>query len=386
METLFSSTPALLAVITLMIAASFYLQKFKLFKSLGPALTVIIIGIVLSNLKIVPVSTELYGTIMYYTIPLSVAIMLLGVDLKALMKLSKEPIISIAIAVFSVSLVAFLAGLVFAPKLDEGWKVAGMFVGTYTGGSSNLNAIAAGLEASSKTIAAANAADYVIGMPSIIFLFAAPALIKKSKAFQKFWPYSVPENELDTKDHVELMGAKEWSIKDIAWMLAIGFTITAASTYLSGYFSPDIKSAVRILLITTIAVIVAQFKPVQKLRGNLDLGLYVALLFLSIIGFAVDLKEFFSSTITISLFCFTVVVGSLLLHLVLTRLFKIKYQYVLLGIVAAIADGPTAALVAASAEWKSLVSISVVLGVIGGLAGNYVGISIAYAIKAVIGM
>ncbi|MFA7573453.1 MAG: DUF819 family protein [Lutispora sp.] len=386
METLFSSTPALLAVISVMIASSFYLQKFKLFKSLGPALTVIIIGIVLSNLKVVPVSTDLYGTIMYYAIPLSVAIMLLGVDLKALMKLSKEPIISITIAVFSVSLVAFLAGLVFAPKLDEGWKIAGMFVGTYTGGSSNLNAIAAGLEASSKTIAAANAADYVIGMPSIIFLFAAPALIKKSKAFQKFWPYSVPENELDTKDHVELMGAKEWSIKDIAWMLAIGFAITAASTYLSGYFSPAIKSAVRILLITTIAVIVAQFKPVQKLKGNLDLGLYVALLFLSIIGFAVDLKEFFSSTITISLFCFTVVVGSLLLHLALTRLFKIKYQYVLLGIVAAIADGPTAALVAASAEWKSLVSISVVLGVIGGLAGNYVGISIAYAIKAVIGM
>ena len=35
-----------------------------------------------------------------------------------------------------------------------------MFVGTYTGGSSNLTAIAVGLDASKNTIASANAADY----------------------------------------------------------------------------------------------------------------------------------------------------------------------------------------------------------------------------------
>mgnify|MGYP003177996546 CR=1 FL=1 len=37
-----------------------------------------------------------------------------------------------------------------------------MFVGTYTGGSSNLTAIAVGLDASKNTIASANAADYVM--------------------------------------------------------------------------------------------------------------------------------------------------------------------------------------------------------------------------------
>ncbi len=386
MGTLFSSTPALLAVITAMIAGALSLQKIKLFKSLGVPLTVIILGILLSNFKIVPVWTELYGTIMYYAIPVSIAIMLLGVDLKSLRKVSKEPLIAMGIAILSVSFVSFLGGLVFAPKIDEGWKVAGMFVGTYTGGSSNLNAIAAGLEASPKTIAAANAADYVIGVPILLFLYAAPALMKKSKVFQKFWPYSVLEDELDTKDNAELMSKKEWSIKDIAWMLAIGFAITAISTYLADFFPASYKSAGRILLITTIAIIVSQFKPVQKLKGNLDLGLYIALLFLAIVGFSVDLKEFLGATITISVYCFTVVVGSLLLHIILTRLFKIKYQYVLLSIVAAIADGTTAALIATSAEWKSLVGISIILGLIGNLMGNYVGMAVAYAIKAVLGM
>ena len=64
--------------------------------------------------------------------------------------------------------------VLFANKIDEGWKVAGMFVGTYTGGSSNLTAIAVGLDASKNTIASANAADYVVGIPTLILMFATP--------------------------------------------------------------------------------------------------------------------------------------------------------------------------------------------------------------------
>ena len=46
--TLFSSEGALLLVMFLMVAAGFWLQRFKVFKVLGPALTVIVTGIVLS--------------------------------------------------------------------------------------------------------------------------------------------------------------------------------------------------------------------------------------------------------------------------------------------------------------------------------------------------
>ena len=61
--TLFSSESALLLVIFLMVAVGFWLQRFKVFKVLGPALTVIVTGIILSNLKIVPVSSPTYDAI-----------------------------------------------------------------------------------------------------------------------------------------------------------------------------------------------------------------------------------------------------------------------------------------------------------------------------------
>ncbi len=94
-EYTFSNPGSILAVMTSMIALGFYLQRYKAIKSLGPALTIIIMGIILSNLKVVPVSTELYGTISTYAIPVSMTIMLMSVDLKEMTKLSREPLIAI---------------------------------------------------------------------------------------------------------------------------------------------------------------------------------------------------------------------------------------------------------------------------------------------------
>lgn len=209
-NTIFSSEGALLFIMVATVALGFWLQRFKVFKTLGPALTVIVMGIVMSNLRIVPTSSPTYDAISGYCVPLSVSICLLSLDLKQMRKLSKEPIIALASAVFSVCVAALVFGVLFANKIDEGWKVAGMFVGTYTGGSSNLTAIAVGLDASKNTIASANAADYVVGIPTLILMFATPALYKSSKWLKKLWPYEMSESELlGDGNHEELMTSKE---------------------------------------------------------------------------------------------------------------------------------------------------------------------------------
>lgn len=386
--TVFSSEGALLFIMFFVVAAGFWLQRFKVFKTLGPALTVIVTGIVLSNLHIVPTASPTYDAISSYCVPLSVSICLLSLDLQQMRKLSKEPVIALVSAAFSVCLVALVFGVVFAGKIDEGWKVAGMFVGTYTGGSSNLTAIAVGLEASQTTIASANAADYVVGIPTLILMFAAPAIYKNSKRLRKLWPYEMTEEELlGDGSHEELMASKEWSIQEIAWMLGIGFgTVWVSTVVANAVFGEGFRSAGRILLITTFSILLAQVPAVRRLRGNFDLGLFVALMFLVTIGFAVDLKQFFGSTFYITLFCLCVILCSILLHLFITRLLKVKFEYVLLSIVGCISDGPTAALIASSAQWKTLINIGLLMGVLAGALGNYVGIAVAYAIRGILGV
>ena len=113
--------------------------------------------------------------------------------------------------------------------------------------------------------------DYVVGIPTLILMFATPALYKSSKWLKKLWPYEMSEPELlGDGDHEELMASKEWSIQEIAWLLAIGFgTVWAATSISSMVFGEGFRSAGRILLITTFSIILAQVPAVRKLRAIL---------------------------------------------------------------------------------------------------------------------
>lgn len=377
----------LLFVILLMVALSLWLQRYKVFKSLGPVLTVVVFGIILSNTGIVPISHEVYGTLSTFCVPVSISICMLSMNLTELKKLNKEPVIALISAIASVCLVAIGLGIFFAPRIVEGWKCAGMFVGTYTGGTPNLTAIATGLDCSRETLAAANAADYVVSTPLMVFLFAAPMLMKASKKWNKLWPYQFKPEELETGDKEPLMSDKKWSIRDIAWLLTIGFGVTYVTTALAqAIFPADFWKAGRLLLLTTVSICIAQLKPVQKLRGNLDLGLFISLTFLSTIGFAVDLKQFIGSAFMMTMYVLLMLIGCIVLHLIICRLFKVKYEYVVLSMVGCIVDGPTASLTAAGANWKSLINVGLIMGVLAGAAGNYVGIAVAYAVKAICGL
>lgn len=152
MGTLISSTQGLLFVIFLMVAFFLWLQKYKIFQSLGPVLTVVVIGIVLSNTHIVPISHELYDSISTYCVQAGISICLLSMNVTELKKLNKEPVIALVSAILSVCVVAIVLGIIFAPRIVEGWKCAGMFVGTYTGGTPNLTAIATGVDCSRETL------------------------------------------------------------------------------------------------------------------------------------------------------------------------------------------------------------------------------------------
>ena len=139
-------------------------------------------------------------------------------------------------------------------------------------------------------------------------------------------------------------------------------------------------------MISTFSIAIAQIPAVRKLRGATNLGLFFGMMFLVVVGFSVDIRGFVGSAAAITMFCFCVIVFSFLLHLTITRLLKVKYEYVLLGIVGAIADGSTAALVASGAKWKSLISVGLLMGVIGGICGNYVGIAVAYIVRMILGV
>ncbi len=375
------STELIWATIAVVIAISFYLQKFKTLKILGPSILCISGGILLGNTGVLPHMDGVYVTILTYAIPLSLAMFMLNLNLKEIFKLSKEPLLAIIFAVISVCIVAFSASFLFHDKIPNLYRYTGMYIGTYTGGSANLTAVGTALNATANEFATANAADYITGLPVLVLFFVLPGIFVKSKLAHKILPYSLSAEELHSDDDGELFGPKHWSVTDLAMLFAIALVLMSFSSWIATFAPKEMASAAKILTVTTSAVILGQFKSIQKLKGNTEVGIYVSAFFLVVIGLLVNIKQFMSSVPLIAVYCAITIFGSATIYLILCRLAKIKREYVIIAFVSAIADGSTSAIISASNKWKSLVQISIILGTIGGLIGNYTGIAIATLVK-----
>ena len=71
---MFQTTDELLTVILVIVAFSLWVQRFRIFKYVGPALTVILIGLTLVNLRIVPGYQDVYSVVITYCVPMSISI------------------------------------------------------------------------------------------------------------------------------------------------------------------------------------------------------------------------------------------------------------------------------------------------------------------------
>ncbi|MDQ6814580.1 MAG: DUF819 family protein, partial [Bacteroidota bacterium] len=177
----------LAAVLLLLVFFSEWLARKKYFNYLGASLIVILAAAILANLHIIPSSQNappLYDGIFTYIAPLAIFYLLLDVKLKDV-KLAGLPMLSM----FFIGSAATVAGVLvsyrfLAPQhhnIDRAFAIAGMYTGTYIGGSANLNAIAMqyGVVKNGTLFAAVNAADNIISTFWIIATVALPALLQR---------------------------------------------------------------------------------------------------------------------------------------------------------------------------------------------------------------
>ncbi|MCY9855142.1 DUF819 family protein [Vibrio mediterranei] len=373
------STSYLCTTMFIIVGAIFYAQRFSVARTLGPALLSIISGIVLSNSGILPQWHDVYGVVISSVLPLSLALFMLSINLADIKRLSGKPLLAMTISIGTVSVMGSIGALVFHDKIPEIYKFTGMFIGTYTGGSANLAAVGVAVNASPEQLAQANGADYIVGMPVLILFYLIPRLIIQSSHFSTWYPYQLKLNHPDHKKE-SLFKKIEWSISDIAILMALAFSLVTLSDWIAQFVSKDLQKTVMILTLTTLALILGQFQVIKKLKGSVDLGIYLYAFFLLVIGSLVDIQKFFSGIPSVAAYCGWVIFGSLIVYIIICRLIKIPLEYLVIAYVASIADGTTSAVVAASNQWRSLISLAILLGMIGATIGSYIGIAIAWQV------
>ncbi len=386
---------AVLFILAAVVAVAVTLEaRHHLFRSLGSALLAILFAMALSNAGLIPGNSSAYVFLAGPAVSAGIALILLGVDVRTVIKAGPTMLAAFAVVAVSSTIRASLAGYVLADSIGpETWKLAGQYTATYTGGGANFAAVGAELETSGELFAAGIAADVILTAIWMAACLLVPVLLgsrSEAKSASSAEAKASRENSLDEEnDGAATPGAErmlftslgEVSLVDLSMLAAIVLGTLWASDALGQKFA----SVPGVLWLTTITLLLAQIPMVRALRGAGVIGNYLVLLFLASNGaqsvvaniFAVGLPVVYFASITVAIHGLVIFGVGRMLRLDIRTLVVASQANV---------GGPASAIALATARgYTDRLLPGMAVGLLGYAVGNYAGLAIASLMHGVLG-
>ena len=369
-------------ILCLLVALAEWLSRRRFFSYFGSALIVILAAAVLANVGFLPSSRNapaLYDGIFNYIAPLAIFFLLLDVKLRDLRQAGLPMLLMFSLGAAATMVGVLVSYHVIAPQdhgVTQANAVAGMFTGTYIGGSVNLNAVALqyGVGKSGTLFAAINAADNIITTIWIIATIILPRVL------QKIWPRRVPVADSEMAAALELETAERTSVMDFSILLALGL----GSLYLSQLLSRFLPALPYVLTLTTVALALAQVPVVQRLGGAKVLGYFTVLIFLAVVGAYCDLAALIANGAVAGILL-AWVTAIVFLHALLLfgigALFKQDWAIIAVASNANIGGATSAGVLATAIGRGDLRLPGILAGSLGNALGTYAGFLIAELLR-----
>lgn len=374
-------------------AIAIYLeQKYQWAAKLTGAIIALILAIVLSNFGIIPMSAPVWDAVWSYVVPLAIPLLLLQCDMKKIGNEAGRILIIFLIGSVGTAcgaLLGYAALGKFIPELDA---LAGVFTGTYIGGTVNFAALGDALNVSGEMLSAATVADNLLMAIYFFVLIAMPSIAFFRKHFKHPYVDEVESASSNVKagqtNAAAFWGRKEISLKDIALAVATAFTIVAISNILASVFTAIIPTSNAVLQmlntlfgnmylwITTISMCCATFAPgfFGEIKGSNELGTFLIYLFFFVIGVPASVPMIVKNSPLLLVFAAIVVFVNMVFSLVAGKLLKFNLEDIILASNANIGGPTTAAAMAVSKGWTKLVGPIVLVGTLGYVLGTYFGL------------
>ncbi len=366
-------------------------QKYQWAARLSGAVIALIIGLAATNLHLVPQDTAVYDAVWAYVVPLAIPLLLFHVNIHAIFKESGRLLAIFLLSsigtVFGV-IVAFFALKNYIPELD---KVSAMIGATYTGGGVNFAAMVAKYEPTKDIVAATTVADNLVMSVYFILLIVMASMGLFRRRFPTPFIHAF-EAEAKTGQAQTVSEAywqpKNIGLKDIAISIAASALLVSlsfkASALLKGFFGAPANIAEEIalglitdkyLLLTTLTLLALTLfkRQFAKLQGAQELGTYAIYLFFVVIAMPASITLIIQNAPLLFIFVIVVMLTNLVWTLLTGKLFKFSLEEIVLACNANVGGPTTAAALAISQGWKSLIGPILVVGTVGYITGNYIG-------------
>lgn len=369
----------MLACVAMPALAIWSAERFRVAKLLGPVVLCYFAGIVLANAPGVPIDKQASMSVSEIAVPLAIPLLLFSTQVRRWLGLARSLLVGFGVACFAAVSSAAVVGWLFRAQTDEWWKIAGMLVGVYVGGTANMTAIGLGLETRSETFVLVNAAEVLSGGAYLLFMLslAQPLLSRVLR------PFSAEAHHEAFEHPGEKLSV--WTRKHLAPMakgfgLALG--IVAVSAGVSVLIFKRLEPGLTLLLITTLGIAASLSSRVQRLSGAFELGEYVLLVFCVAVGTLADVRQITGTSGTLALFVVCVLLLTSVVHYGLCAALRIDVDTAIITSTATIFGPPFIGPMAAALKNRALVGPGLTLALAGIALGTYFGMLTAYGLRA----
>ncbi len=373
-----------LAVLCLIVVASEWMVRRTWMRHLGTALVVILVTAVVANLGIIPAgSTEeapvaAYDYTFAYLAPIAIFWLLLRCNLRDILKAGLP-----LVALFVIGALGTTFGVLVGMWVVGGPEnigplynaIGGMFAGTYTGGSVNFNAVALHYDVVSNGALFAGA-TVVDSIATTIWMMATLAL---PRLLSPIWKssYSTSDTARSLEDRLGIDDDTETiHPQDVALVLFLGLSALWFSNLLAAWTDSLGFAVPSIMIITALALIIAQTPLMNHIQGSQALGMFAVYIFLCVVGAFCDvvaLRGLGSLGLTLMAFASITVLVHGLITFAAARLMKLDSELAAVASTANVGGGTTALVVARSLGRQDLVLPAILIGSLGTALGTFLG-------------
>jgi uncharacterized membrane protein len=356
-------------------------QLKTLFKYLPPVIWAYFVPMVLTTTGITPASNPAYSWMTTYLLPLSLFLLMVTVDVRAILRLGRVALTMMLAGTAGIVIGAPIAYLIFKGFLpDDAWKGFASLSGSWIGGTANMLAIKESVGASDALLGPIIVVDTVVGYGWMgILLFVG--------AFQeRFDNWIGADRSLLEGINTELLKADDHrrpiTLDDLGKILGLGFIVTVLAV-LAGPMLPKIgdptvisASTWAVLLVVTVGLLLS-FTPARKLEeaGASKIGFLALYLLLTSIGARGDLAAVFDAPIYLAAGVVWIAIHILILMIV-AKIIKAPLFFVATGSMANVGGAASAPVVAFS-YFPALAPVGLLMAVAGYAVGMYAAIGAA---------
>ena len=337
---------------------------------------VLSIGMILSNIKVIPFSAPAYAFVGDYLVPLAIPLLLFKADLRKIFTESGPVMMTFCLASLATLLGATLG--FFIMELGEmGARVAGVYTGGWIGGAVNFLAVSQAVQMTTQEFSVAIGASSFVSIIALMLLIAIPSF----QFVLRHIPSSIIENL--TKEgspdgvHVVLSRIR---LTHLSGAIALAFIICTVARAISEALS---LSQYNILFITVLTIIVANLFPkvLSTLEGDFEMGMLMMYLFFAVVGAGTNATTFLGSAFYLFIYGMFIILFHLVFVLVVARLLKIDLAEAIVASAAALVGPTVTAAIAISKGWRDLVMPGIMCGIFGYVIATFVGVALTRSLS-----